>query len=98
MSTSLAARLSDLRRAHGMSQDNVAEHLGIARQSVSKWERGEITPDSDNLIALAQLYNTSLDDLLVSPLRPRRRRNLTRTTPIVRAPSCSLHASSLLCS
>lgn len=88
MSTSLATRLSDLRRAHGLSQDTVAEHLGIARQSVSKWERGETTPDSENLIALAQLYGTSLDDLLglspapaaatPSPAAPERR---TREAP-----------------
>ena len=38
--------------------------LGVSRQAVSKWERSESSPDTDNLIALAALYGVSLDELL----------------------------------
>ena len=59
-----ANRLAELRRAHNLSQEELAEKLGVSRQAVSKWERAESSPDTDNLIALAQLYGVSLDDLL----------------------------------
>lgn len=47
-----------------MSQEALAEKLGISRQAVSKWERAEASPDTDNLILLARLYGVSLDELL----------------------------------
>lgn len=59
-----ANRLAELRRSHGLSQEELAEKLGISRQAVSKWERAESSPDTDNLIALAQLYGVTLDVLL----------------------------------
>ena len=57
-------RLADLRKGKGYSQDDLAEKLGVSRQAISKWERGEATPDTTNLIALASLYGTSLDSLV----------------------------------
>ncbi|MBQ8554299.1 MAG: helix-turn-helix transcriptional regulator [Clostridia bacterium] len=59
-----ANRLAEMRRAHGLSQEELAEKLNISRQAISKWERAESSPDTDNLIALAQLYGVSLDVLL----------------------------------
>jgi transcriptional regulator with XRE-family HTH domain len=64
MNVEIAQRLADLRREHGFSQEELAEKLGLSRQAVSKWERAESSPDTDNLIALARLYGTSLDELL----------------------------------
>lgn len=64
MNVDMAKRLVDRRRAAGLSQEALATELGVSRQAVSKWERSESSPDTDNLIALAQLYGVSLDDLL----------------------------------
>ena len=64
MTMECAARLAELRREKGLSQEELAEKLAVSRQAVSKWERGESSPDTDNLIALAQLYGVSLDVLL----------------------------------
>ncbi len=58
-------KLSCLRKEKGYSQEEVAEKLGVSRQAVSKWERGESSPDTENLIGLAKLYSTSLDELLL---------------------------------
>ena len=66
MNIAIADRLLRLRKAHGFSQEELAEKIGISRQSVSKWERAEASPDTDNLIALARLYGVSLDELLLS--------------------------------
>lgn len=64
MNLEIANRLVALRKENGLSQEMLAEKLGISRQAVSKWERAEASPDTDNLIALAKLYHVSLDELL----------------------------------
>lgn len=64
MNIEIANRLQQLRKEKGYSQEELAEKLGISRQAVSKWERAESSPDTDNLICLAKLYNISLDELL----------------------------------
>ncbi len=64
MNVQIAQRLAELRRAKGYSQEALAHELGLSRQAVSKWERAESSPDTENLIALARLYGVSLDDLL----------------------------------
>ena len=64
MDVSIAQRLMERRKHAGYTQESLAEKLGVSRQAVSKWERSESSPDTDNLIALAQLYGVSLDELL----------------------------------
>jgi len=64
MNVEIAGRLADRRRDAGYSQEDLAERLGVSRQAVSKWERSESSPDTNNLIALAKLYDVSLDELL----------------------------------
>ena len=64
MNLEIANRLQKLRKEKGYSQEQLAEALGISRQAVSKWERAESSPDTDNLICLAKLYGVSLDELL----------------------------------
>jgi len=64
MNIEIANRLQKLRKENGYSQEELADKLGISRQAVSKWERAESSPDTDNLIVLAKLYNISLDELL----------------------------------
>lgn len=64
MNIEIANRLVDLRKKSGLSQEDLAAKLGLSRQAVSKWERAEASPDTDNLICLAKLYGVSLDTLL----------------------------------
>ena len=64
MNIEIANRLVNLRKEMGLSQEQLAEKIGVSRQAVSKWERSEASPDTDNLILLARLYNVSLDELL----------------------------------
>ena len=64
MNIEIANRLVELRKKSGLSQEELAAKLGLSRQAVSKWERAEASPDTDNLICLAKLYGVSLDDLL----------------------------------
>lgn len=64
MNLEIANRLTALRKKNGFSQEELAEKIGVSRQAVSKWERGESSPDTDNLILLSRLYQVSLDDIL----------------------------------
>ena len=64
MDKGIARRLAARRKQAGLSQEALADKLGVSRQAVSKWERAESLPDTDNLIALAALYGLTLDELL----------------------------------
>lgn len=65
MNIEIANKLLQLRKEKGLSQEQLVQKLGISRQAISKWERGEASPDTDNLIELAKLYDISLDELLL---------------------------------
>ena len=56
--------LKDLRTKNKMTQEFVAETIGVSRQAVSKWESGECDPSTSNLIALAKLYGTTVEEIL----------------------------------
>ena len=60
----LYEKLYELRRASGMSQEELAEKLGVSRQAVSKWESGRSDPSTTNLIALAKLFGVEPEELL----------------------------------
>lgn len=64
MDKGIARRLATRRKQAGLSQEALADKLGVSRQAVSKWERAESLPDTDNLIALATIYGLTLDELL----------------------------------
>ena len=52
------------RQARGLSQEKLAELVGVSRQAVSKWEVGDAIPDTDKLIPLARALGISVDELL----------------------------------
>ena len=64
----LADKIMDLRKRNGWSQEELAEKLGISRQSVSKWESGASIPDIDRILALSRLFSVSTDYLLKDEL------------------------------
>ena len=61
---SLGEVLKDHRTRCGMTQEFVAESLGVSRQAVSKWENGTADPSTSNLLKLAKLYGISPEDLI----------------------------------
>lgn len=64
MKLNIVRNLAYLRKRHQYSLEKVAEKIGISRQAVSKWEAGETLPDILNCLALADLYDIKVDDLL----------------------------------
>ena len=61
---SFASGLYGARKKSGLSQENVAEKLGVSRQTISKWETGETLPDIRQSKGLAMLYHVTLDELV----------------------------------
>lgn len=62
--TKMETRLSELRRAKGLSQNQLADTIHVCRQSISDWERGVSRPTRENLVLLSELYGVSVDYLL----------------------------------
>lgn len=60
----LADRIQQLRREHGLSQEQLAEKLNVSRQAVSKWESAQAQPELDKIIALSELFCVTTDYLL----------------------------------
>ena len=75
--STISENLLTLRKRSGYSQEYVAEQVGVSRQAVAKWESGDTVPDLTNSMALARLYDVTLDDLVnyasdaALPLPPR---------------------------
>ena len=60
----LSLKLYSLRKNRGLSQEQLAEELGVSRQAISKWESGTAFPESEKLIALSEYFGVSTDYLL----------------------------------
>lgn len=58
-------KLYNLRKQKGLSQEELAGRLNVSRQTVSKWEIGDTTPDMEKLVAISDLFGISLDELVL---------------------------------
>ncbi len=60
----LPEKLYELRKEKGISQEQLAEEIGVSRQAISKWESAKAMPESDKLILLSEYFGVSIDELL----------------------------------
>lgn len=67
---SLGERIKALRRRAGLSQEQVAEQVGVSRQAVAKWEAGQSAPSTENLRKLVQVLQVGLEERPGSPPQP----------------------------
>ena len=65
-------KLYELRKQKGFSQEELASRLNVSRQTVSKWELGESSPDMEKLVAMSDLFGITLDELVLdkAPTQP----------------------------
>lgn len=75
-------RLYELRKQKGFSQEELANRVNVSRQTVSKWEIGDSTPDMEKLIALSDLFEISLDGLMTGKI-PVASENVSNKSEIV---------------
>ena len=59
-----AEKMIELRKRQGLSQQDLADQLGVSRQAISRWETGAVQPQADNVKSLAQVFRVSADFLL----------------------------------
>lgn len=79
----LAEKIAELRRRSGMSQEELAEQLGVSRQSVSKWESAQSIPDLERILGLSRVFGVSTDFLLKEECTaPEREEPAKKTTPL----------------
>ena len=57
-------KLKEIRKKEGLSQEQLAERIGVSRQAITKWETGKGLPDVENMVIIAEIFKTTLDDLL----------------------------------
>lgn len=60
----MGEKILNMRKARGWNQEDLAEHVGVTRQAVSRWESDSAKPDADKIIALCDLFGVSADYLL----------------------------------
>ena len=61
----LGQKLFELRKGKNLSQEEVADKLNVTRQTVSKWETNQSTPDFDKIVPLCELFEISTEELLI---------------------------------
>lgn len=60
----LSGKLKELRTEAGLTQEQVAEKLGVTRSAIARWESGKGIPDISNLILISDYFNISLDEMI----------------------------------
>lgn len=80
----LGEKIKEQRIAHGLSQETLAEAMGVSRQAVTKWEADQSAPSSEKLIALAKLFHISLDELIGNEVTSREVPQDKKPNPILR--------------
>ena len=58
-------KLKEIRKKEGISQEQLAEKIGVSRQAITKWETGKGLPDVENMVIIAEIFKTTIDELLM---------------------------------
>ena len=66
-------KLKEIRKKEGISQEQLAERIGVSRQAITKWETGKGLPDVENMVIIAEIFKTTIDELLLD--------SVAKTTP-----------------
>lgn len=95
----LADRIQSLRKAKGISQEQLADQIGVSRQAVSKWESEQSTPDLDKIILLSDFFEVTTDYLLkgIEPVKDNREKSKVLTSKILYIVSTALIFIGLFC-
>ena len=69
MNNNFSENIKRIRKEHNLSQEQLAEELGVSRQAISKWESGAAYPEMDKIISICKKYNVNIDDLLHNDIK-----------------------------
>ncbi len=62
-------KLKEIRKKEGISQEQLAERIGVTRQAITKWETGKGLPDVENMVIIAEIFKTTIDELLMDSVK-----------------------------
>ncbi len=79
-------KLQEIRKKNGLSQEALAEILEVSRQSVSKWESGQVYPEIDKIIFISRYFNISIDELLKDTPQTQQRKVINLSKPFKSVP------------
>ncbi len=91
----IADRIQHLRKARGLSQEELADAVGVSRQAVSKWESEQSIPDIDKVVALSDFFETTTDYLLKG-IEPLPSKSLPLNAMVFTVAGTALNATALL--
>lgn len=86
-----------LKKKSGHTQEDLADMLNISRQSISKWERGEASPDLSNMIELARIYSVTIDELLGSDLSVEKCVEVIKMEDCARCARANININQVVC-
>lgn len=84
-------KLKDIRKKEGLSQEQLAEKIGVSRQAITKWETGKGLPDVDNMVIIAEIFKTTLDELLRDSAAVEEQKTSVYTSETVYDIDCEKH-------
>lgn len=95
----IADRLQNLRKAKGISQEQLADKVGVSRQAVSKWESEQSVPDLDKIIVMSEYFDVTTDYILrgIEPANNKQGANLVFASKILYIASTAFLAIGLFC-
>ena len=95
----MADRIQYLRKTKGISQEELADKIGVSRQAVSKWESEQSTPDLEKIIIISNLFGVTTDYILkgIEPVENTEQKNKETTSKILYISSTAFVVIGLLC-
>ncbi len=84
-------KLKEIRRKEGISQEQLAERIGVTRQAITKWETGKGLPDVENMVILAEIFKTSMDELLMDSVKKEAPETVVYTSETIYDIDCEKH-------
>lgn len=95
----MADRIQYLRKAKGLSQEELADKIGVSRQAVSKWESEQSTPEIENVVIMSDVFEVTTDYILkgIEPVTGKEQKSKTNIGNVLYIASNALVASGLLC-
>lgn len=84
-------KLKEIRKNEGLSQEQLAEKIGVSRQAITKWETGKGLPDVENMVIIAEIFKTTLDELLKDSVVKKEQKMPVYTSETIYDIDCEKH-------
>ena len=91
MNMNFSEKLKEIRKKEGISQEQLAERIGVTRQAITKWETGKGLPDVENMVIIAEIFKTTIDELLMDSVTKAAPETVVYTSETIYDIDCEKH-------